>query len=78
LLHAYSARNAGDGLLVDLSLALLREAFGPQTRVSIMAADPESFSPVWISILHQCSLTPESRGLPLLRLPCFLCRSIHH
>jgi polysaccharide pyruvyl transferase WcaK-like protein len=45
LLHAYSTRNSGDGLLVDLSLALLHEAFGPQTRVSIIAADPESFSP---------------------------------
>ncbi|WP_311767394.1 polysaccharide pyruvyl transferase family protein [Burkholderia seminalis] len=43
LLHAYSARNSGDGLLVDLSVALLREAFGPDTQVSIVAADPASF-----------------------------------
>lgn len=43
LLHAYSASNAGDGLLVDLSVSLLREAFGDATRVSIVAADPASF-----------------------------------
>jgi polysaccharide pyruvyl transferase WcaK-like protein len=43
LLHAYSRRNSGDGLLVDLSAALLREAFGPQIRIGVVAADPESF-----------------------------------
>ncbi|WP_175718577.1 polysaccharide pyruvyl transferase family protein [Burkholderia anthina] len=43
LLHAYSTRNSGDGLLVDLSVGLLREAFGDATRVSIVAADPASF-----------------------------------
>ena len=32
LLHAYSARNSGDGLLVDLSVGLLREAFGDAVR----------------------------------------------
>ncbi|WP_327362720.1 polysaccharide pyruvyl transferase family protein [Caballeronia arvi] len=43
LLHAYSRRNSGDGLLVDLSTALLREAFDPQIHVSVVAADPASF-----------------------------------
>ncbi|WP_423369612.1 polysaccharide pyruvyl transferase family protein [Burkholderia sp. LMG 32019] len=43
LLHAYSARNSGDGLLVDLSVGLLREAFGDAIRISIVAADPASF-----------------------------------
>ncbi|CAI8695406.1 polysaccharide pyruvyl transferase family protein [Burkholderia pyrrocinia] len=43
LLHAYSARNSGDGLLVELSVALLRDAFGTDTQVSIVAADPASF-----------------------------------
>ncbi|KAG8150032.1 polysaccharide pyruvyl transferase family protein [Burkholderia catarinensis] len=43
LLHAYSACNSGDGLLVDLSVKLLKEAFGDATRVSIVAADPASF-----------------------------------
>ncbi|MGU3782304.1 polysaccharide pyruvyl transferase family protein [Burkholderia metallica] len=44
LLHAYSTRNSGDGLLVDLSIGLLRDAFGPYVRVSVVAADPASFS----------------------------------
>ncbi|MGN8134893.1 polysaccharide pyruvyl transferase family protein [Paraburkholderia sp. 22099] len=43
LLHAYSSRNSGDGLLVDLSVTLLNEALGEGTRVSIVAADPGSF-----------------------------------
>ncbi|MFB9124514.1 polysaccharide pyruvyl transferase family protein [Paraburkholderia dipogonis] len=43
LLHAYSANNSGDGLLVDLSVELLKQAFGDTTRVSIIAADPASF-----------------------------------
>ncbi|WP_323119947.1 polysaccharide pyruvyl transferase family protein [Burkholderia alba] len=44
LLHAYSRRNSGDGLLVDLSIELLREAFGDGVRTTIVAADPDSFA----------------------------------
>ncbi|MBB5409191.1 polysaccharide pyruvyl transferase WcaK-like protein [Paraburkholderia sp. HC6.4b] len=44
LIHAYSSKNSGDGLLVDLSIDLLKQAFGDTTRVSIIAADPDSFS----------------------------------
>ncbi|KWI26330.1 polysaccharide pyruvyl transferase family protein [Burkholderia stagnalis] len=44
LLHAYSRRNSGDGLLVDLSIELLREAFGADVCTTIVAADPESFA----------------------------------
>ncbi|AOK29508.1 MULTISPECIES: polysaccharide pyruvyl transferase family protein [Burkholderia] len=44
LLHAYSRRNSGDGLLVDLSVKLLREAFGDDVSVTIVAADPASFA----------------------------------
>ncbi|WDD90447.1 polysaccharide pyruvyl transferase family protein (plasmid) [Burkholderia sp. FERM BP-3421] len=44
LLHAYSRRNSGDGLLVDLSVELLREAFGDGVRTTIVAADPDSFA----------------------------------
>ena len=43
LLHAYSRRNSGDGLLVDLAVALLREAFGQRIQITIVAADPASF-----------------------------------
>ncbi|CAG9238464.1 Polysaccharide pyruvyl transferase [Paraburkholderia tropica] len=44
LIHAYSSRNSGDGLLVDLSVGLLKQAFGEDTHVSIVAADPASFA----------------------------------
>jgi polysaccharide pyruvyl transferase WcaK-like protein len=44
LLHAYSSHNSGDGLLVDLSVDLLKGAFGNATSVSIIAADPGSFA----------------------------------
>jgi polysaccharide pyruvyl transferase WcaK-like protein len=44
LLHAYSSKNSGDGLLVDLSINLLKLALGDTTRISIIAADPASFS----------------------------------
>ncbi|NML30279.1 polysaccharide pyruvyl transferase family protein [Paraburkholderia antibiotica] len=44
LLHAYSSKNSGDGLLVDLSVDLLKRAFGDATKVSIVAADPGSFA----------------------------------
>ncbi|SEB24947.1 polysaccharide pyruvyl transferase family protein [Paraburkholderia sartisoli] len=43
LLHGYSRRNSGDGLLVDLSTALLREALGDDVSVTLVAADPDSF-----------------------------------
>jgi polysaccharide pyruvyl transferase WcaK-like protein len=43
LIHAYSSKNSGDGLLVDLSVALLKHALGESTRVSLVAADPASF-----------------------------------
>lgn len=44
LLHAYSRRNSGDGLLVDLSVKMLREALGEHIDVTIVAADPASFA----------------------------------
>lgn len=44
LLHAYSRKNSGDGLLVDLSVKMLRDALGDKIRITIVAADPQSFS----------------------------------
>lgn len=43
LLHAYSSHNRGDGLLVDESLELIREALGEDVRIEIAASDPASF-----------------------------------
>jgi polysaccharide pyruvyl transferase WcaK-like protein len=44
LLHAYSRRNSGDGLLVDLSAAMLREALGDSFQLCVVASDPASFN----------------------------------
>ncbi|NIF53331.1 glycosyltransferase [Burkholderia sp. Ax-1724] len=42
LLHAYSSRNSGDGLLVKLSLQAIRDA-GFAQRVTVVCLDPASF-----------------------------------
>jgi polysaccharide pyruvyl transferase WcaK-like protein len=44
LLHAYSRRNAGDGLLVDLSLEHLRRGGIPREECEVFALDAGSFS----------------------------------
>lgn len=44
VLHAYSADNAGDGLLVHETIALIREAFGTDTRLTVVASHPETFA----------------------------------
>ncbi|RZT42330.1 polysaccharide pyruvyl transferase family protein [Cupriavidus agavae] len=44
LLHAYSRRNSGDGLLVDISARLIREALGGQAEITLVASDPQSFA----------------------------------
>jgi polysaccharide pyruvyl transferase WcaK-like protein len=41
--HAYSADNAGDGLLVDETIALVREALGSDVSITLLAARPETF-----------------------------------
>lgn len=43
VLHAYSASNAGDGLLVTETVRLVREAFGAKTSLTILASQPETF-----------------------------------
>jgi len=43
VLHAYSRRNRGDGLLVDLTIDLLREVFGPDINITLVAAEASSF-----------------------------------
>jgi len=62
LTHAFSRKNAGDGLLVDLSLALLREAglAGPHR---LLCLDPHSF--VDLASRHDVRLVPgEPRARP--------------
>lgn len=50
LTNAYSAKNLGDGLLVDESLAIIKEAgLDPSC---MLALDPESFANTEMEILH--------------------------
>ncbi len=44
LLHGYSATNAGDGLLVEESITLIREVLGSAVEVTLLASRPETFS----------------------------------
>jgi len=44
ILHAFSRRNAGDGLLVDLTLELMTDAGIDRSDCTIMALDAESFA----------------------------------
>ncbi|OZE84924.1 polysaccharide pyruvyl transferase family protein [Rhodococcus sp. 15-649-1-2] len=43
VLHAYSANNAGDGLLVHETLALIADAVGAEAQITIAASHPETF-----------------------------------
>lgn len=43
IVHAYSAENRGDGLLVEETLSRVKQAFGPGAEVSVVASYPESF-----------------------------------
>lgn len=43
ILHAYDANNAGDGLLVDETVRLVREACGQDTELTLIASRPETF-----------------------------------
>lgn len=55
VLHAYSSRNRGDGLLVDETIELIREAYGPQAEIRVLAMDADSFS--------------DRRGYEVIQLP---------
>jgi polysaccharide pyruvyl transferase WcaK-like protein len=45
LIHAYSRFNSGDGLLVDLTGALAREAVGDDIELTVLASEASSFRP---------------------------------
>jgi polysaccharide pyruvyl transferase WcaK-like protein len=49
--HAYSARNAGDGLLVRDSIRIAQDALGPQTHITILASHPATFRGVDATII---------------------------
>jgi polysaccharide pyruvyl transferase WcaK-like protein len=59
MLHAYSRTNAGDGLLVDLTLERLRRSGHPADDVLLVALDPESFP----EVPHRLGVGARGRGL---------------
>ncbi|TNM59465.1 polysaccharide pyruvyl transferase family protein [Streptomyces sp. NP160] len=52
VLHAYSAHNKGDGLLVDETLHLIKQALGESNEIHLIASDPSSFAHLPIDGLH--------------------------
>lgn len=51
VLHAYSAANRGDGLLVDETIRLVRDALGPGVEVTVCASWPETFAYLGVRVL---------------------------
>lgn len=59
MLHGYSATNAGDGLLVEESINVLREALGSDVTFTVTALHPETFAHV---DAHVIDARPTARG----------------
>ncbi|WP_188037057.1 polysaccharide pyruvyl transferase family protein [Actinotalea sp. JY-7885] len=51
LLHGYSADNLGDGLLVDEALEMIRDAFGSDTAITLVANHPKTFEHLGIRVV---------------------------
>jgi len=64
ILHGFSRRNAGDGLLVDLTLQALADAGVDPQDCALLALDPESFAD--LEGVHRAPGEPAAR--PSLRL----------
>ncbi|CAN5594961.1 hypothetical protein BH09CHL1_BH09CHL1_11290 [soil metagenome] len=44
ILHGYSAKNSGDGLLLEEAVTLIRTSICPDARITIVASYPETFN----------------------------------
>ena len=64
VLHAFSRRNSGDGLLVDLTLEALADAGISSEQVEILALDPDSFDN--FPPVHRAPGEPFARFTPRL------------
>ncbi|ALO67774.1 hypothetical protein AS189_16425 [Arthrobacter alpinus] len=62
VLHAYSASNLGDGLLVRETLELVREACGGKVDITVLASHPETFTGLNVKVLNSA---PTKRGFNL-------------
>ncbi|WP_137807637.1 polysaccharide pyruvyl transferase family protein [Pseudomonas sp. G(2018)] len=70
ILHGYSASNSGDGLLVDLSIALVLRNFGADTTINVVASDPKSFS--YLPYKRYGAPVMAARGLKRVKEAIFL------
>ncbi|MGV9868238.1 polysaccharide pyruvyl transferase family protein [Rhodococcus koreensis] len=52
ILHGYSNSNAGDGLLVNETISLVREAFGDSVDFTLAASQPDTFSALGIRVIN--------------------------
>ncbi|QCQ92560.1 polysaccharide pyruvyl transferase family protein [Rhodococcus sp. SGAir0479] len=59
ILHGYSSLNAGDGLLVEHTIDMLREAFDDTAEISLVASRPETFADLPLRIYNSA---PGIRG----------------
>ena len=59
ILHAYSASNLGDGLLVSETMDLVREACGSDVEITVLASHPETFSALDVTVVDSA---PTKRG----------------
>tara|TARA_R110000850_G_scaffold40924_5_gene105266 strand:- start:2435 stop:3586 length:1152 start_codon:yes stop_codon:yes gene_type:complete len=64
VLHAFSRRNSGDGLLVDLTLEAMADAGINAAEIEILALDPESFD--GFPAVHRAPGEPFARLTPKL------------
>lgn len=70
LLHGYSARNLGDGLLVREAVEVIHAALGESVEITLVALDPASFD---VNVHHRISARPSMRGFDS-RYLATLCR----
>ena len=59
ILNGYSSANSGDGLLVDETITLIREALGQDVELTLLASYPDSFRYLGIKVIPS---KPNKRG----------------
>ncbi|MGN5734285.1 polysaccharide pyruvyl transferase family protein [Arthrobacter psychrochitiniphilus] len=52
ILHAYSASNLGDGLLVRETIELVKESVGADVQLTVLASHPETFADLPVTVLN--------------------------
>ena len=63
LLHAYSPRNSGDGLLVQEALTFIHKSLGPEVDIDLFASRAEDFAELHLPRTTCISTKPTRRGL---------------